>query len=696
MLKRLLILFALLAPSLYLLFFYLNPELDHNLRVPMAHFYVVTFTTFSAVVLSILLAFLLGREAQPRHVLAATAFAVIGTIFFAHGFATPGALIDHSHPAVGWSAWLTMFVGGLLFAITGLDGLGRRPGWLTPRRAAYSAVIFVLFYFAVAAFAPEVLTKLQESSNPSVRQLIFYASLFLWAAAALMLYPTWRKSSDRVDGMLAFVAVWLGTATISMHKFPVWNYSWWIYHVLLLGAFLIAMVILILAYEQLRQFRLAPYYLALSLVLTALLALAASALFTQFSFDLLVGEIRSSSGNMANKLASDLAKDLSLDLKEINASSDGVGRSDHMDDMLMQRLSGLPVLAAFVYSPQGIAISASQPEWVGGRVGDTEAFGQALRGETVVMIRPPSNNPAANGPTSSVDMIETFTPIPVVNSEQPTGESAAPAGVLVIIEEAPQLSQTTIQARTNGLLTAAVSMGLLFLILLSVVGRADRILTSRTEELRQVSNRLQTYSEWLLGKELLQRLLANPDALGLIRRDRTVLFMDVRGFTRWSETHSPEEVVQLLNRYYSVMETTMTKYAAIKFKFAADEAMAVFGDARQAALAALELRQREADLLEAHNLGVGIGLHTGSLVEGLLGSVEVKVYDVVGDTVNTAKRIENAAEHCEVLISEATQRLLGEAAIVGEARQLAVKGKDEPVVVFPLEKMGEFIPSSYI
>jgi hypothetical protein len=190
--------------------------------------------------------FLLGREAQPRHVLAATAFAVIGAIFFAHGLATPGALIDHSHPAVGWSAWLTLFVGGLLFAITGLDGLERRPKWLTPRRAAYSAAIFVLIYFAVAAFAPEILTNLQESSNPSARQLIFYASLFLWAAAALMLYPTWRKSGDRVDGMLAFVAVWLGTAAISMHRFPTWNYSWWIYHFLLLGAFLVAMLILIL------------------------------------------------------------------------------------------------------------------------------------------------------------------------------------------------------------------------------------------------------------------------------------------------------------------------------------------------------------------------------------------------------------------------------------------------------------------
>jgi class 3 adenylate cyclase len=74
--------------------------------------------------------------------------------------------------------------------------------------------------------------------------------------------------------------------------------------------------------------------------------------------------------------------------------------------------------------------------------------------------------------------------------------------------------------------------------------------------------------------------------------------------------------------------------------------------------------------------------------------MEAKFYDVVGDTVNTAKRIENAAERCEVLISEAAQRALGNAAIVGTARQLVVKGKDEPVVVYPLLSIGEFLPLS--
>jgi hypothetical protein len=78
-------------------------------------------------------------------------------------------------------------------------------------------------------------------------------------------------------------------------------------------------------------------------------------------------------------------------------------------------------------------------------------------------------------------------------------------------------------------------------------------------ELRQVSTRLQTYSEWLLGKELLQRW-RTPMRWAYPPGSHGIVYGCARLY-RWSETHSPEEVVQLLNRYYSVMEATMTKYA---------------------------------------------------------------------------------------------------------------------------------------
>lgn len=81
-------------------------------------------------------------------------------------------------------------------------------------------------------------------------------------------------------------------------------------------------------------------------------------------------------------------------------------------------------------------------------------------------------------------------------------------------------------------------------------------------------------------------------------------------------------------------------------------------------------------------------MDSGLLVEGLLGSAGVKFYDVIGDTVNTAKRIESAAQSGEVLISENVYNKMGQAVRVGTKREINVKGKAKPLVVYPLEDGG--------
>jgi class 3 adenylate cyclase len=203
--------------------------------------------------------------------------------------------------------------------------------------------------------------------------------------------------------------------------------------------------------------------------------------------------------------------------------------------------------------------------------------------------------------------------------------------------------------------------------------------------LRETASQLRVYAEWLLGRDLLGRAISDPAELTLARRTRTVLFMDIRGFTRWSEPRPPEAVVAMLNRYYAVAEPLLQSYAAIKVRFLADEVLAVFADADDAAAAASELREKVGALLTGDGLGVGIGLNTGPVVEGLMGSSAMQAYDVIGDTVNTAKRIEGGAASQEVLISAATRQALGLAHTVGAAREIVAKGKAEPLCVFPLD-----------
>ena len=202
--------------------------------------------------------------------------------------------------------------------------------------------------------------------------------------------------------------------------------------------------------------------------------------------------------------------------------------------------------------------------------------------------------------------------------------------------------------------------------------------------LRETSTQLQRYSEWLLGKDLLERVIANPQALTMVRRERAILFMDIRSFTAWAERCAPEKVVQALNAYYAAAEPVLRRHGAIKLKFSADEILGVFADARQAVACARELRTSAGEALSPSGLTAGIGVHSGPVVEGLLGSAGMMGYDVIGDTVNTAKRIEGAAGGGEVLVSDAVRAALDPATVLGARRELLAKGKEAPLAVYPL------------
>ena len=230
-----------------------------------------------------------------------------------------------------------------------------------------------------------------------------------------------------------------------------------------------------------------------------------------------------------------------------------------------------------------------------------------------------------------------------------------------------------------------VFIGLVTLILGISVGLATLSEFGYLELLRETSTQLQRYSEWLLGKDLLERVIADPEALSMARRERAVLFMDIRSFTAWAERCPPETVVQVLNEYYAAAEPVLRRHDVIKLKFSADEILGVFPEPRQAAACALELRHCARQALAPSGLMAGIGVHSGPVVEGLLGSAGLKGYDVIGDTVNTAKRIEGAAGGGEVLVSEAVRAALDPATALGERREIVAKGKEAPLAVYALQ-----------
>lgn len=199
-----------------------------------------------------------------------------------------------------------------------------------------------------------------------------------------------------------------------------------------------------------------------------------------------------------------------------------------------------------------------------------------------------------------------------------------------------------------------------------------------------VTEQLKKYSRWLLGEDLLERLIKNPNEVPFYKTTRTVLFMDIRGFTHWSEKKLPEEVVLLLTQYYQLAELVLNQFKTVKIKYSADEIMVVFQKTEDAIKAAIEIQKMISVLLSNQNLGAGIGIHHGVLTEGLIGAMNVRFYDVIGDTVNTAKRIEGFAKKSEILISLNSIEK-GSVFKYGHSREVNAKGKEESLVVVPVE-----------
>jgi class 3 adenylate cyclase len=170
----------------------------------------------------------------------------------------------------------------------------------------------------------------------------------------------------------------------------------------------------------------------------------------------------------------------------------------------------------------------------------------------------------------------------------------------------------------------------------------------------------------------------------------SILFTDVRGFTAYSERAGAREVVATLNDLYGSIVPVIRKHGGHANKFIGDGLLAVFGaperhddHARRAAAAALEIaelvRERE------DRLAVGVGVNTGTVMAGTIGGGGRLDFTVIGDTVNTAARVESATRQTgdDVLITEATLSALEDGAHAWEERSgVALKGKRDTVRLF--------------
>jgi adenylate cyclase len=202
-----------------------------------------------------------------------------------------------------------------------------------------------------------------------------------------------------------------------------------------------------------------------------------------------------------------------------------------------------------------------------------------------------------------------------------------------------------------------------------------------------------------VSKDVYDQLVANPALarLGGQRREMTVLFSDIRGFTTVSEKGEPEEIVAVLNVYFTRMVDIVFKHKGTLDKFVGDMVMALFGaplddpdhadHAVEAALEMIEELQRLNERWQAEGgsaLDIGIGINTGPMIAGNIGSEAIMSYTVIGDAVNLGARLESLNKNygTRIIVGEATRSRLKGRYTLRPLGDVVVKGKTLAVPIF--------------
>jgi class 3 adenylate cyclase len=227
--------------------------------------------------------------------------------------------------------------------------------------------------------------------------------------------------------------------------------------------------------------------------------------------------------------------------------------------------------------------------------------------------------------------------------------------------------------------------------LLSLNRGLEKKVDDQVKELKRY-NELRRY----LSPKITDRILLNDKDFANVSRRKfmSILFVDIRGFSNLTDSVEPDEIILLLNNYLSEMTKLIYRYDGTLDKIIGDGLMVFFGDpvpvpdhAQKAVLLAIDMQQKINQLKDewlsyGHDLNIGVGINTGYMTVGNIGSKFHKDYTVIGRQVNVASRLESMAKPGEILISERTYERVKNKADFKKMGPYRLKGISSPIIIY--------------
>lgn len=648
-------------PLLALWLLLAQPELDVTWEHRPSHFWLVAGVAAVNVVLALrVLAAARFRE-DARLLLVGYAFVIAAGFLGLHALATPGVLLESANGGFEIATPVGLALASILFATASIDFSATRAQSIVGRdRLVRSLIAGLLVVWAVVSLAelPPLAEPLSEQAAGGMRWLAV-AAIVLYALAGVGFFLSHRRRPSVMLVALITAAVLLGEAMATIMWARNWQLSWWLWHLLMAAAFGFV------AYSAYSQYRREG---------------GAVGIFDGIVSGATAEEIREQYGGALETLTDALQKSTQAGLTEheIELVVEGLrsrfALTEGQTDVLARAAGALAGERDQARRLQALALIGTEV--------DVEKEEGAMLQEMIKILADHFSPDVVRVGMRTDDLV--VYPTGLASAPWPDGAHEHASDLTVgqdavgVIEFAR--TESAFQERDVAIFeTLAAEMG---------------IALENARLYSQLDSLFRTY----LSPDIAESLRADPSRaeLGGSMVELTALFADLRGFTSFSESTDPATVMGLLNRYFGAAVPVILDNGGTIVQFVGDAILAVFDAPSprpdhqfRAARAALEMQDAIAAEAEREQDSprFRIGINTGVALIGNVGSAEMRSFNVVGDAVNVASRLETQAEAGHIVIGHGTYQAIADRVSVTSLGAIELKGKAEPTLAYRLNEI---------